>query len=105
MPGIPFPFRQSDQEARCRGLTSRTRTPRLSCSNERGGENQLGDLTGGERLQIMLTRRELTMVDDWRFSRWMPSRAAAIRELLKRGLVSRGFASAENGAISKDIRS
>jgi len=71
----------------------------------KGGENQLGDLTGGERLQIMLTRRELTMVDDWRFSRWMPSRAAAIRELLKRGLVSRGFASAENGAISKDIRS
>jgi hypothetical protein len=35
----------------------------------------------GERLQIMLTIDELTALDQWRFSRHMPSRAAAIREL------------------------
>ena len=40
----------------------------------------------GERLQIMLTTDELTALDQWRFSRHMPSRAAAIRELLRRGL-------------------
>ena len=39
-----------------------------------------------ERLQIMLTEEELAAVDDWRFSRRMPSRAASVRELLKRGL-------------------
>ena len=46
------------------------------------------DLTRAERLQIMLTEEELSAVDDWRFSNRMPSRAAAIRELLKRGLAA-----------------
>lgn len=46
----------------------------------------------GERLQIMLTAEELTALDDWRFARRMPSRAAAVRELLKRGLLAEGFA-------------
>ena len=63
----------------------------------------MGDLTRGERLQIMLTDEELTAVDDWRFARRMPSRAAAIRELLKRGLASEGFATAGNGSRSKDF--
>jgi len=40
----------------------------------------------GERLQIMLTEDELALLDDWRFANRMPSRAAAVRELLKRGL-------------------
>jgi metal-responsive CopG/Arc/MetJ family transcriptional regulator len=40
----------------------------------------------GERLQIMLTEQELDLLDDWRFEHRMPSRAAAVRELLKRGL-------------------
>jgi hypothetical protein len=40
----------------------------------------------GERLQIMLTEEELDALDTWRFSRRMPSRAAAVRELLRRGL-------------------
>jgi hypothetical protein len=44
-----------------------------------------------ERLQIMLTRSELTMLDDWRFANRMPSRASAIRELLRRGLIAEGF--------------
>jgi hypothetical protein len=48
------------------------------------------ELNRGERLQIMLTEEELTALDDWRFDRRMPSRAAAIRELLKRGLAAEG---------------
>ena len=44
------------------------------------------DLTRGERLQIMLTPKEIEALDNWRFARRMPSRAAAVRELLKRGL-------------------
>ena len=51
----------------------------------------MDDLTRGERLQIMLTREELEALDNWRFTRRMPSRAAAIRELLKRGLAAEGF--------------
>jgi hypothetical protein len=50
----------------------------------------MADLNRGERLQIMLTEDELGALDDWRFSNRMPSRAAAIRELLKRGLAAEG---------------
>lgn len=46
----------------------------------------MAELSRGERLQIMLTPEELTALDDWRFLQRMPSRAAAIRELLRRGL-------------------
>ena len=38
----------------------------------------------GERLQIMLTPDELVLIDDFRFRERMPSRAAAVRELLTR---------------------
>ena len=41
-----------------------------------------------ERLQVMLSKDELVAVDGWRFAHRMPSRAAAIRELLKRGLMA-----------------
>jgi hypothetical protein len=51
----------------------------------------------------MLTKEELEALDNWRFSRRMPSRAAAVRELLKRGLSSEGFLSAELGGKSKDF--
>ena len=56
-----------------------------------------------EHLQIMLTADELVAVDDWRYVRRMPSRAAAIRELLKRGLVAEGFMLADKGVKSKDF--
>ena len=39
-----------------------------------------------ERLQVMLSPEELAAVDDFRFKRRMPTRAAAVRELLKLGL-------------------
>jgi hypothetical protein len=42
----------------------------------------------GERLQIMLSPEELAVVDDFRFRNRMPTRAAAVRELLKLGLAS-----------------
>ena len=40
----------------------------------------------GERLQVMLAPEELAAVDDFRFQNRMPTRAAAVRELLKLGL-------------------
>lgn len=62
----------------------------------------MGLLNRGERLQIMLTEEELTALDDWRFAKRMPSRAAAIRELLKRGLAAEGFDKAKEGVKSKE---
>lgn len=61
------------------------------------------DLARGERLQIMLTKEELEAVDNWRFGKRMPSRAAAVRELLKRGLTSEGFNLVETGSKSGDF--
>ncbi len=63
----------------------------------------MSDLTRGERLQIMLTRDEVEALDTWRFSRRMPSRAAAIRELLKRGLAADGFTVADPKGKSGDF--
>jgi hypothetical protein len=56
----------------------------------------------GERLQIMLNGEELVALDDFRFKRRMPSRAAAVRELLKRGLAAEGFLSAAVGTKSSE---
>jgi hypothetical protein len=56
-----------------------------------------------QRLQIMLTPLELRAVDDWRFVRRMPSRAAAVRELLRLGLAAEGVDVAEPGSRSQDF--
>ena len=45
----------------------------------------------GERLQVMLSPEELAAVDDFRFKHRMPTRAAAVRELLKLGLAALGI--------------
>lgn len=58
----------------------------------------------GERLQIMLAADELLVLDDFRFKRRMPSRAAAVRELLKRGLTAEGFTQAATGVKSAEYR-
>jgi hypothetical protein len=58
--------------------------------------------TRGERLQIMLAPDELAVLDDFRFRERMPSRAAAVRELLKRGLAAEGYAMGTQGAKSSD---
>ena len=54
----------------------------------------------GERLQIMLAPDELAALDEWRFEMRMPSRAAAIRDLLRRGLADRGASRAVAGTKS-----
>ena len=60
------------------------------------------EIQRGERLQIMLTEEELVVIDSWRFAARMPSRASAIRELLKRGLAAEGFTTASARTKSED---
>lgn len=63
----------------------------------------MGVINREERLQIMLNPDELKLIDNWRFMKRMPSRASAVRELLKRGLLAEGFDVAEDGSQSKDF--
>ena len=51
-------------------------------------------------LPIMLNAEEMTALDDFRFRNRMPSRAAAVRELIKRGLSAEGFSVAAAGEKS-----
>lgn len=62
----------------------------------------MADLERAERLQIMLNADELTAVENFRFDRRMPSRAAAVRELLRRGLAAEGFLLANPESKSQD---
>jgi hypothetical protein len=61
-----------------------------------------------ERLQIMLAPAELKALDNFRFEHRMPSRAAAVRELLRQGLGvsgdvedNTGISSGEYGVLKK----
>jgi anti-sigma factor RsiW len=63
----------------------------------------MSDASRAERLQIMLTDGELAALDDWRFARRMPSRAAAVRELLRLGLAAEGVDLAGTSRRSKDF--
>jgi hypothetical protein len=58
-------------------------------------------LSRGERLQIMLDAGELAAVDDFRFAQRMPSRAAAVRELMRRGLGVAGHNAVQVGDNSR----
>jgi hypothetical protein len=65
--------------------------------------NSKGDtgLAREERLQIMLSPEELKAVDDFRFQHRMPTRAAAVRELLRHGIEEVGISPvAENAGIT-----
>ena len=53
------------------------------------------------RLQIMLDNAELEAIETWRFQTRMPSRAAAVRELMRRGLAAEGFKVASIGGQSE----
>ncbi len=55
------------------------------------------------RLQIMLDQDELTAIDDWRFKQRMPSRASAIRELLRIALDIKTTGTADPLMRSKDF--
>ncbi len=55
-----------------------------------------------ERLQIMLSPEELKVVDNFRFEHRMPSRAAAVRELLRYGIANVGTVRENAGIPSGD---
>ncbi len=55
-----------------------------------------------ERLQIMLSPEELNAVDTFRFTHRMPSRAAAVRELLRQGLAAAEAVAENAGVKSRD---
>ena len=52
-----------------------------------------------ERLQVMLSPDELAAVDDFRFKHRMPTRAAAVRELLKFGLAAAGIEAGVDASV------
>jgi len=56
-----------------------------------------------ERLQVMLASEELEALDNFRFKKRMPSRAAAIREILRRGLAAEGFELARSDGRSSQF--
>jgi len=62
----------------------------------------MSDLSRLERLQIMLADEELTALDNWCFACHMSSRAAAVRELLKRGLAAEGIKISGGRTKSRD---
>ncbi len=66
--------------------------------NGKGGSG----LVREERLQIMLSPEELKAVDNFRFNHRMPSRAAAVRELLRHGLADVGAVIENTGVKSRD---
>src|SRR6185312_13669772 len=66
-----------------------------------GRRTMTNEAARGERLQIMLSEDELEVLDTFRFKMRMPSRASAIRELLKRGIAAEGFESAAFGTNPK----
>jgi hypothetical protein len=66
--------------------------------NGRGGKG----LVREERLQIMLSPEELKAVDNFRFHYRMPSRAAAVRELLRHGMAGVGAVLENVGVKSGD---
>jgi hypothetical protein len=66
--------------------------------NGKGGNG----LVREERLQIMLSPEELKAVDNFRFVHRMPSRAAAVRELLRYGLAAVGAVAENAGVKSRD---
>jgi hypothetical protein len=63
----------------------------------------MNGLSRETRLQIMLDDTELAAIDDWRFKHRMPSRAAAIRDLLRRGLQAQRGADTDRSRRSGDF--
>lgn len=63
----------------------------------------MADLERPERLQIMLSTEELEALENWRYEKRMPSRAAAIRELLRLGLAAEGIRINGQGIKSREF--
>jgi hypothetical protein len=66
--------------------------------NSSGGIGPARDV----RLQFTLTPPELNAVDNYRFRHRMPSRAAAVRELLRHGIGAVGLVMENTGVKSGD---
>jgi hypothetical protein len=64
--------------------------------------NGSNGLVREERLQIMLSPAELEAIDHFRFEHRMPSRAAAVRELLRHGIAASGVVVDNTGVRSRD---
>lgn len=62
----------------------------------------MAELERPERLQIMLTTDELAALENWRFEKRMLP-LGRVRELLRRGLSSDGFLTAEQGVKSQEF--
>jgi hypothetical protein len=67
------------------------------------GVRVMNGLSRETRLQIMLDQDELAAIDDWRFKQRMPSRASAIRELLRVALKIETTATADPSMRSRDF--
>ena len=63
----------------------------------------MSGLSRETRLQVMLDQDELTAIDDWRFKQRMPSRASAIRELLRIALQTETVDLADPSKRSQDF--
>jgi metal-responsive CopG/Arc/MetJ family transcriptional regulator len=63
----------------------------------------MNGLSRETRLQIMLDQDELAAIDDWRFKQRMPSRASAIRELLRIALQIKRTGTADPSMRSQDF--
>ena len=67
----------------------------------KNGEAGTG-LVRRQRLQILVAADELNAVENFRFDHHMPSRAAAVRELLRRGIAAVGAVVENAGIKSRD---
>ena len=63
----------------------------------------MSGLSRETRLQIMLDDDELAAIDDFRFKQRMPSRAAAVRHLLRLGLKAKMLLAADPARRSSDF--
>jgi hypothetical protein len=55
------------------------------------------------RLQIILSADEMKALDDFRFEHRMPSRAATVRELMRRGLQAGRQRQRASGAVKAQV--
>jgi hypothetical protein len=75
----------------------------ISTGNAANGVRAMSGLSRETRLQIMLDEDELAAIDDWRFKQRMPSRASAIRELLRVALQTKTTGLADPSMRSQDF--
>ncbi|MEM8770120.1 MAG: PAS domain-containing protein [Pseudomonadota bacterium] len=61
------------------------------------------DKVRASKLSISLNRDEIDKIDEWRFEHRLPSRAAAIRELIGRGMGGPPPETAEAPLVSRDV--